>query len=65
LAVSDPIDFPVAAQSDLSIFIYLKQGQQGFANTSRPGTRTTSWIGNADLRDVYNISPPEAQSVAH
>ena len=52
LAVSDPLDFPVEAQSMISVTMYLAEGQSsiGPANaiTSHPGSRTTSWftVGN-------------------
>ncbi|CAI4216597.1 unnamed protein product [Parascedosporium putredinis] len=47
--LSDPIDFPVKAQSIVSIDIYLEKGQTTNEITSHPGSRTTSWFvkGNA------------------
>jgi hypothetical protein len=46
--VSDPIDFNVAAQSNLAISIYLANGQQGSDITSHPGSRTASYFVNGD-----------------
>lgn len=44
LAVSDPIEFSVQAQSILVIDIFLENGQNGFDITGHPGSRTTSFI---------------------
>jgi lysophospholipase L1-like esterase len=63
LAVSDPLDFPVAPRSNLTVTLYLAIGQASTAVTSHPGSRTTSYllagnhIGDPDL--------PGATSVAH
>ncbi|KAH7310399.1 GDSL-like Lipase/Acylhydrolase [Stachybotrys elegans] len=42
VVVSDPVEFSVAAQSILSISIYLQNGQATNYITSHPGSRTTS-----------------------
>jgi hypothetical protein len=44
LAFSDPIDFPVAPQSMLTVTLYTAQGQASPSITSHPGSRTTSWF---------------------
>lgn len=44
LVFSDPIDFPVAAQTIISISIYLENGQATNLITSHPGSRTTSHL---------------------
>lgn len=41
---SDPIGFPVAAQTIVTISIYLKNGQTTNLITSHPGSRTTSHL---------------------
>lgn len=61
--VSDPLDFPVATGSNLTVTIYLAAGQASNSITSHPGSRTTTYmlagnhLGDADL--------PGAASVAH
>lgn len=61
--LSDPIDFPVKAQSIVSIDLYLEKGQTTNEITSHPGSRTTSWFvkGNA----VGTESLEDAASAAH
>ena len=61
--VSDPLNFPVATNSNLTVTIYLAAGQASNSITSHPGSRTTTYmlagnhLGDADL--------PGAASVAH
>ncbi|MBQ0984742.1 SGNH/GDSL hydrolase family protein [Streptomyces sp. F63] len=53
--VSDPLDFAVAPGSELTVTMYLKEGQASNDITSHPGSRTTSHLlagdhtGAADL----------------
>ena len=67
LAVSDPIEFSVQAQSILLIDIFLEKGQDGFAITGHPGSRTTSFIslddhvGERDLK----TNGDSVQSIEH
>ncbi|OQE19119.1 hypothetical protein PENSTE_c016G06068 [Penicillium steckii] len=67
LAVSDPIEFSVQAQSILLIDIFLEKGQDGFAITGHPGSRTTSFIsfddhvGEKDLK----TNGDAVQSIEH
>ncbi|NUT97429.1 MAG: SGNH/GDSL hydrolase family protein [Saccharothrix sp.] len=55
LVVSDPIDFPLRARSNLTVTTYLATGQASNAITSHPGSRTTSHllagnhVGDTDL----------------
>ncbi|GFF32875.1 hypothetical protein IFM46972_03706 [Aspergillus udagawae] len=65
LAVSDPIAFPVKAQSTLLIDIYLAQGQQGNAITGHPGSRTTSWLSFGNWVGAKNLTDPSVMSVNH
>jgi len=66
LAVSDAVEFPVKPQTNVAVTVYLARGQQSLANTSHPGSRTTSWMvpgdhaADADLAGVAG-----AASVAH
>ncbi|WP_432933382.1 GDSL-type esterase/lipase family protein [Microbispora sp. CA-135349] len=54
-AVSDPLDFEVAPLTDLTVTLYLADGQRSTSITSHPGSRTTSHllagdhVGAADL----------------
>nr|WP_062331937.1 SGNH/GDSL hydrolase family protein [Herbidospora sakaeratensis] len=43
-AVSDPLNFPVAAGTNLTVTLYLAQGQASNLVTSHPGSRTTSHL---------------------
>lgn len=65
LAVSDPIQFPVKAESALMISIYLKNGQQGFRITGHPGSRTTSYLAFGDCVGAQNITDSSVQSTDH
>lgn len=66
LVVSDAIDLPVTAGSDLSITIYLAAGQTGGAITSHPGSRTTTWLALGDHTSSADLSAAaSATSVAH
>jgi lysophospholipase L1-like esterase len=61
--VSDPINLAVAAQSNLTVTIYLAAGQASQNITSHPGSRTTSYLlaGN----HAGDIDLPGATTVDH
>jgi lysophospholipase L1-like esterase len=63
LAVSDPLDFPLAPQSNLTVTLYLATGQASTNVTSHPGSRTDSYLvaGN----HIADPDLPGATSVAH
>ena len=42
--VSDPLNFPVATGSNLTVTIYLAAGQASNSITSHPGSRTTTYM---------------------
>ncbi|MGB3438993.1 MAG: SGNH/GDSL hydrolase family protein [Actinophytocola sp.] len=42
--VSDPLAFPVAPRTNLTVTVYLQSGQASNAITSHPGSRTTSHL---------------------
>lgn len=65
LAVSDPIEFPVRAESNLMVSIYLEQGQEGGAITGHPGSRTTSWMAFGDWVDADNLTDSSVVAVDH
>lgn len=65
LAVSDPIPMSVQSNQILSISLYLASGQQGFAITSHPGSRTTSWLSFGDQTSASNFTDASTQSTAH
>ncbi|KAF2760519.1 SGNH hydrolase [Pseudovirgaria hyperparasitica] len=65
LAVSDPIDFLVHSGSMISVSMYLSDGQQGFAITSHPGSRTTSWLTSGNTINDANMTSTGLASVAH
>jgi lysophospholipase L1-like esterase len=62
-AVSDPVDFRVAPQSNLTVTLYLATGQASNNITSHPGSRTTSYLlaGN----HVPDADLPAATPVDH
>lgn len=65
LVVSDPIEFDVKAQTELTISMFLAEGQVGNAITSHPGSRTTSWMTFGNQVAAANITGPDVQNVAH
>jgi lysophospholipase L1-like esterase len=62
-AVSDPLDFALAPQSNLTVTLYLAQGQASNDITSHPGSRTTSYMlaGN----HLQDTDLPAATPVDH
>lgn len=62
-AVSDPLDYPLPALSNLTVNLYLAQGQASNSITSHPGSRTTTYMVNGDHHDDADL--PGAASVAH
>jgi hypothetical protein len=65
LAVSDPLDFAIEAQSMLSVSLYLKDGQTTNSITSHPGSRTTSWFTMGNQLSATNLTGPLLNSTAH
>jgi lysophospholipase L1-like esterase len=61
--VSDPLQFPVAARSNLTVTLYLAQGQASTNITSHPGSRTTSYMVTGN--HVQDADLPEATHVDH
>jgi lysophospholipase L1-like esterase len=61
--VSDPLDFPVATNSNLTVTIYLAAGQASNNITSHPGSRTDTYMlaGN----HVADADLPAAADVQH
>ena len=58
LVVSDPIKFPVKAQSVLAVTIYLAEGQAGHFITGHPGSRTSSHAAPGNLVSAADVSSP-------
>ncbi|CAI7594581.1 unnamed protein product [Penicillium glandicola] len=65
LVVSDPIKFPVEAQSALMIDIYLVEGQPTSSITGHPGSRTTSYLTFGDWTGADNFTDSSVQSTDH
>jgi lysophospholipase L1-like esterase len=61
--VSDPLDFTVAPRSNLTVTIYLAEGQASTNITSHPGSRTTSYMVNGNHAEDDDLAG--AASVAH
>jgi lysophospholipase L1-like esterase len=54
--VSDPVPLPVAAQSNLTVTMYLAQGQLTTNITSHPGSRTTSYMVPGNQVDATDLT---------
>jgi len=65
LAVSDPVNFTVGAQSELAVTMYLANGQASNYITSHPGSRVTSWFSFGDYTTAENMTDPSTKSAAH
>ena len=63
--VSDPIYYPLEAQSIVTVDLYTEQGQQGFYITSHPGSRTTSWYSLGNYVGAPNMTDSSTQSEEH
>ena len=53
------------AQTELTISMFLADGQVGNDITSHPGSRTTTWMTFGNQVDAANITGSSVQSVAH
>jgi lysophospholipase L1-like esterase len=65
LAVSDPLNFPIAPESVISITLYLANGQTTNSITSHPGSRTGSWISSGDQTASRNFTGPSTVESFH
>ncbi|WP_181777325.1 SGNH/GDSL hydrolase family protein [Amycolatopsis pittospori] len=63
LVVSDPLDFPVLAQENVTVTAYFARGQASMSITSHPGSRTTSHLLAGD--HVTDRELPGATPVDH
>ncbi|KAK8191312.1 SGNH hydrolase-type esterase domain-containing protein [Phyllosticta capitalensis] len=64
-ALSDPVEFAAEAQLDLTVSLYMAEGQQGKDVTGHPGSRTTSWMSFGDRSEEEDGRGDGAESVAH
>ena len=62
-AVSDPLDFPLPALTQVTVNLYLAQGQASESITSHPGSRTTTYMLGGNHLDDPDL--PGAASVEH
>ncbi|SED98658.1 MULTISPECIES: SGNH/GDSL hydrolase family protein [Streptomyces] len=62
-AVSDPLDFDLRAGSNLTVTLYLADGQASDDITSHPGSRTTSYLVTGDHVDDADLGG--AATTAH
>lgn len=67
LVVSDEVklDNEAKAGTELTVSVYLANGQAGNDITSHPGSRTTSWMAFGDHTTAENITDVSTQNVAH
>ncbi|WP_036407990.1 SGNH/GDSL hydrolase family protein [Microbispora rosea] len=62
-AVSDPLEVEVPPRSNLTVTVYLAEGQRSLSITSHPGSRTTSHLLAGDHADAADL--PGATAVDH
>jgi lysophospholipase L1-like esterase len=62
LVVSDPLRFPVKAQTSLTVTVYLASGQAGFGITGHPGSRTSSWLSQGNLVAAADLNSSSASA---
>jgi len=62
-AVSDPLDFALEPGSNLTVTVYLADGQRSRSVTSHPGSRTTSYLLAGDHAGAADL--PGATPVDH
>ena len=65
LGVSDPLDFAIKPQSDITVTIYLKNGQPSNNVTSHPGSRATSYVSFGDYTSAANMTDSSTIALAH
>ncbi|TDE19028.1 SGNH/GDSL hydrolase family protein [Actinomadura sp. 6K520] len=61
--VTDPLNFPVAPRSILTVTLYLAEGQASTDITSHPGSRTTSYLLSGDHVEATDL--PGATGTDH
>lgn len=61
--VSDPVDFELPPRSNLTVTVYLAEGQRSTDITSHPGSRTTSYLISRDRVEAGDL--PGATPVEH
>ncbi|CAL9610932.1 hypothetical protein SUDANB6_05648 [Streptomyces sp. enrichment culture] len=61
--VSDPVDMEVPARTNLTVTVYLADGQASSSITSHPGSRTTSYLVKGDRTTAVDL--PGATGTDH
>jgi hypothetical protein len=62
LAVSDPLNFKIGAQSMLAITLFLQDGQASNFITSHPGSRTNTFFSFGNEVDALNLTNSQTQA---
>ncbi|KAH8646808.1 SGNH hydrolase-type esterase domain-containing protein [Xylariales sp. PMI_506] len=65
LALSDPIEFPVQPGQDITVSIYLRDGQASGHISGHEGSRTGTWLCHGDFTADTEFDGPELQQVFH
>ena len=65
LAVSDPLNFTIAASTIISVTMYLANGQASNFITSHPGSRATTWYTLGNQVSATNLTGPSLNNSAH
>ncbi len=63
VALSDPLRFPVKAQTSVTITLYLAAGQAGHSITGHPGSRTSTWLTQGNLVTAADITTASTQRI--
>ncbi|MPZ86220.1 MAG: SGNH/GDSL hydrolase family protein [Actinophytocola sp.] len=54
--VSDPLDLTLAARANLTVTVYLAEGQASLDITSHPGSRTTSYLATGNHVEALDLA---------
>ncbi|MCJ1333063.1 hypothetical protein MMC10_009757 [Thelotrema lepadinum] len=65
LGVSDPLNFVIKPQSEITVTIYLENGQPSNNVTSHPGSRATSYVSFGDYTSATNMTDSSTVALAH
>ncbi|KAK3906687.1 SGNH hydrolase-type esterase domain-containing protein [Staphylotrichum tortipilum] len=63
VVLSDPVRFPVKAQTSVTITLYLAAGQAGHAITGHPGSRTSTWLTQGNLVSAADVTTSTTQRI--
>ena len=56
VALSDPVSLSFGPSTDITVSIYLQNGQEGYNTTAHAAAHTTTWLGQGDQSYAGNIT---------